>query len=104
MPSLRRRREYEAAVLTLMGNVLTEGYVIAEVTTTVNGAQREVTWAGKITSLTQPQVSLHGPYLLRPRGAAEPAAIRIVQGATDRRGLSSDEYLFKGEGSPPTLP
>ena len=104
MASIRKRKQFEADVLSVEGTRMSGCFVIADIETTVVQDHREVTWQGKITSLSEPQRSLHGPYLLRPSGGEGTATIDVIRGAEDRAGITSDEYIFLGSGAPPELP
>lgn len=104
VPSIRKRQQFAATLLSDRGQPLTECYVLADVETTVQGAQRRVTWRGKITSLSAPQHAYHGRYQLRPQGAEAAARIEVTRGAGERLGITSDEYDFLGAGAPPELP
>lgn len=104
MPTLRQRKQYEAEILSLSGSVLTRCYVLAEVETTMDGSMRVESWSGKFTSLSNPAGTYEGRYLLRPLDATESNEILVLEGAIDRRGLTSDEYWFRGEDCPPKLP
>ena len=103
MTTMRRRREFAALILTKMGRPVTEGYVHMEIETSINGRAREHRWSGKISSLTVPTSVLHGTYQLRPLDRTDLFPIRVVQGAGQRLGITSDEYLFLGEGDPPEI-
>ena len=103
MTTMRRRREFAALVLTKRGRPVTEGYVHMEIETSINGRVREHRWSGKISSLTAPAAVLHGPYQLRPLDRSDLFPIQVVQGAGQRFGITSDEYLFLGEGDPPEI-
>lgn len=103
MTTMRRRREFAALVLTELGRPITEGYVHMEIETSINGRVREHRWSGKLSSLTVPTSVLHGPYQLRPLDRADAFPIRVVEGAEQRLGITSDEYLFLGEGDPPEI-
>ena len=74
-----------------------------EIETSINGRVREHRWSGKISSLTAPASVLHGPYQLRPLDRSDLFPIQVVQGAGQRFGITSDEYLFLGEGDPPEI-
>ena len=100
MATMRRRAEFKAELRTLQGTRLGDCYAMADVETTVADGRREHAWRGRITSLSNPEYSLSGAYLLQ---AAEGGALRIevVDGATARLGVTSDEYAFEGRGEPP---
>jgi hypothetical protein len=96
VPSIRRRRQFEAEILTPQGTALSGCFVLADIETSVQGASRSVTWRGKFTSLTNPERAFAGPYLLRPRGASLGAPVEVTSGIKERKGLTSDEYEFRG--------
>ena len=103
MPTLRRRKDFPATLLTPQGHVLSECYAFVDIVTTVSEGVRSVAWEGRITSLTEPQHAYAGLYGLRPRDAEVAARIEIVRGAEVRLGVTSDEYEFRGAGDPPQL-
>ncbi|MEE9276904.1 MAG: hypothetical protein V3V06_00660 [Dehalococcoidia bacterium] len=103
MASIRKRKQFSATVLSVQGSAMGSCHVIADIQVTVVEGQREVSWRGRITSLTEPQYALHGPYLLQPHGSEQPVRIEIVDGATTRLGITSDEYEFLGSGAPPEV-
>lgn len=100
MTTMRRRAEFKAELRTLQGSRLGDCYAMTDVETTVAGGGREHVWRGRITSLSNPEYSLSGGYVLQP---AEGAGLRIevVDGAGARLGVTSDEYAFEGRGDPP---
>ena len=98
---MRRRRQFKAQLLTLQGVELSECFAIIDIETTRNGDLRERSWRGRFSSLSDPQHAFSGAYLLRARGGAEEARIEVVEGAAERLGVTSDEYLFLGSGDPP---
>ncbi|HJN91151.1 MAG TPA: hypothetical protein QGF05_00315 [Dehalococcoidia bacterium] len=104
MPSIRKRRDFPAEIQSVEGKRVSECHVYVEIETTVTNGQREITWAGKVTSLTDPDVTLAGPYLLQPQGAPASARINVYAGAADRLGITSDEYEFHGDDAPPEVP
>ena len=104
MPSMRKRRDFPAEVQSVAGKLVSECHVYVEIETTVTNGHREVSWSGKITSLTDPDVRLTGPYLLQPIGAVKGARIDVYAGAADRLGITSDEYEFHGDDAPPEVP
>ena len=101
MTTMRRRRQFKAQLLTLQGVELSECFAIIDIETTRNGDLRERSWRGRFSSLSDPQHAFSGAYLLRARGGAEEARIEVVEGAAERLGVTSDEYLFLGSGDPP---
>lgn len=103
MPTIRRRKQFNAEIQSVQGKRVSDCYAIVDVETTVVDGARAVSWAGKITSLSDPQHSLQGPYLLQAAGAATAAKIQVFSGAADRMGITSDEYQFRGEGDPPEV-
>lgn len=103
MASIRKRKQFEADVLSVEGTRMGGCFVIADIEITVVEDHREVRWQGKMTSMTEPQHALHGPYLLRPSGSESEAQIDVIRGAEDRLGITSDEYIFLGTGAPPEL-
>jgi hypothetical protein len=104
MPSIRKRRNFPAEIQSVEGKRVSECHVYIEIETTVSHGQKEVTWAGKITSLTDPDTTLAGPYHLKAEGAASSARINVWAGAADRLGITSDEYEFHGDDAPPEVP
>ena len=103
MPTLRRRKDFPAMLLTPQGQVLSECYAFVEIVTTVSEGVRSVAWEGRLTSLSEPQHAYGGLYGLRPRDGDAAARIQIVRGAEVRLGVTSDEYEFRGAGDPPRL-
>ena len=104
MTSIRRRRQFEAEVLSAKGQPLTGCFAFVEIETAMRGDRREQRWAGKLTSLTEPSAALDGPHLLRPADQDVRLPIQVYQGLETRMGITSDEYAFLGEGDPPSLP
>ncbi len=104
MPTLRKRKDFPATLLTPQGKALSECYAFVDIITTVSEGVRSRSWEGRITSLSEPQHAYAGLYALRPKGAAEASRIEIVRGADIRLGVTSDEYEFRGAGDPPRLP
>ena len=101
MTTMRRRRQFNAQLLTLQGAEISDCFAIIDIETTRSGDTRERSWRGRFSSLSNPQHAFSGPYLLRPRGEQEQARIEVVEGAAERLGVTSDEYLFFGSGDPP---
>ena len=101
---MRKRKQFQAHVLSLQGTVVSGCFVIADIETTVVGSFRQTTWRGRTTSLSEPQQALDGPYLLRSGEGSQPARINVTHGAEDRLGITSDEYEFVGRDAPPELP
>lgn len=101
MTTMRRRRQFKAQLLTLQGAALSDCFAIIDIETTRNGEVRERSWRGRFSSLSDPQHAFSGAYLLRPGGVDESARIEVVEGAGERLGVTSDEYLFIGAGEPP---
>ena len=101
MPTLRKRTDFAAAIHTLEGSAMSDCHVYAEIETTVEGGARVVRWQGKFTSLSHPELSFRGDYLMRVDGAD--SAITVHNGSQDRLGITSDEYEFWGDGAPPEL-
>ena len=97
---MRRRAEFKAELRTLQGSRLGDCYAMADVETTVAGGGPEHIWRGRITSLSNPEYSLSGGYVLRPAEGGE-LRIEVVDGAGARLGVTSDEYAFEGQGDPP---
>jgi hypothetical protein len=104
MPTMRKRKDFDAQIQSVQGTPVSDCHVYLEIETTIAGDQRDVRWAGKFTSLTDPTHAFRGSYLLQPRGATGTAKISVHGGAEDRMGITSDEYQFRGEGAPPELP
>jgi hypothetical protein len=104
VPSIRKRKDFAAELQSLEGRRLSDCYVYLEIETTIVGDQRDVVWSGRITSFSDPQHTFHGGYLLKPAGAERGSEIAVFQGDHDRRGITSDEYDFRGEDAPPELP
>ena len=100
---MRRRRQFNAEVLTLNGTSLSECFAIIDIETTRVGEMRERKWRGRFSSLSNPEHVFAGPYLLRPRGEEQHARIEVMEGAVDRMGVTSDEYGFLGSGDPPRV-
>ena len=71
MVSMRKRKQFNAQILTATGRPVTECFVIADIETEVAGQTRSVRWSGKITSLSAPQHALAGSYRLRPDGTEQ---------------------------------
>ena len=101
MPSLRRRKDFAATLLSPQGQRLSDCYVFIDIETTVAESGRHVSWQGRLTSLSDPQHAYAGLYGLRPQDAEATARIEIVAGAQQRLGITSDEYTFRGSGDPP---
>ena len=101
MTTMRRRRQFKAQLLTLNGAQLSECFAIVDIETTTSGGVRERQWRGRLSSLSSPEHTFGGAYLLQPNDGGEPARIDIVDGAAERLGVTSDEYLFLGSGDPP---
>ncbi len=102
MATMRRRQQFQAELLTTRGTLLTECFAIVDIETSRVGELRERSWRGKLSSLSSPEHSLGGAYLLRPRGTADDGSrIEIVDGFEERLGVTSDEYRFIGSGVPP---
>ena len=104
MPTMRRRKQFEAEIHEVNGRLLTGCFVIADIETTIEHNDRFVSWRGMLTSLTDPTKVLDGSYLMQPNGSEQSAEINVVHGALDRLGITSDEYEFRGQGDPPELP
>jgi hypothetical protein len=104
MPTLRKRKDFAATILTPQGKALSECYAFVDILTTVSEGVRSTTWEGRLTSFSEPQHAYAGLYALRPKGAAETSRIEIIRGAEVRLGVTSDEYEFRGTGAPPQLP
>lgn len=103
MTTMRRRRQFKADLLTTRGSLLTECFAIIDIETTRSGDVRERSWRGKLSSLSNPEHSLGGVYVLRPRGeSGDGSRIEIVDGFEERLGVTSDEYSFIGSGDPPS--
>lgn len=100
MTTMRRRAEFKAELRTLQGSRLGDCYAMADVETTVAGGRPEHIWRGRITSLSNPEYSLSGGYVLRLAEGGE-LRIEVVDGAGARLGVTSDEYAFEGQGDPP---
>ena len=100
MTTMRRRAEFKAELRTLQGSRLGDCYAMADVETTVAGGRPEDIWRGRITSLSNPEYSLSGGYVLRLAEGGE-LRIEVVDGAGARLGVTSDEYAFEGQGDPP---
>lgn len=103
MTTMRRRRQFAAEVQSKQGRPVTECYVYMEIETSVNGRVREQRWSGKFSSLTEPGSVLHGSHRLRPLAGEDAFLIQVVKGAEERLGITSDEYVFLGEGEPPAI-
>ena len=104
MTTMRRRRQFQAEVLTARGSVLTECFAIIDIETTRVGDARERSWRGKLSSLSNPEHSLGGAYRLRARGEdCDGSRIEIIDGFEERLGVTSDEYRFVGSGDPPRV-
>lgn len=101
MTTMRRRRQFNAQLLTLQGSQISDCFAIIDIETTRNGDTRERSWRGHFTSLSNPEHSFSGAYLLRPQGQEQNARIEVVEGASERLGVTSDEYRFLGQGDPP---
>jgi hypothetical protein len=104
MPSIRKRKQFAATLLTPQGTRLSDCYVFLEIETTVRDAERSVSWAGRLTSFSEAQFAYAGLHGLRADGSDATARIDITRGAESRAGLTSDEYEFRGSGDPPELP
>lgn len=104
MPSLRKRKDFAATLLSPQGQPLSECYVFVDIETTVTASGRSVAWQGRLTSLSEPQIAYDGLYGLRPKGGDTTARIDITYGAQQRLGITSDEYTFRGSGDPPEAP
>lgn len=104
MPTMRKRKDFDAQIQSVQGKPVSDCHVYLEIETTIAGDQRDVRWAGKFTSLSEPAHAFRGAYLLKPAGATDAAKISVLAGAEDRLGITSDEYQFRGEGAPPELP
>lgn len=104
MPTLRKRKDFAATLLSPQGQPLSECYVFVDVETTVVDSARSVKWGGRLTSLSEPQHAYTGLYGLRPNGVDAAARIEVIQGANQRLGITSDEYEFRGSGDPPEMP
>ena len=104
MPTMRRRKQFEAEIHELNGRLLTSCFVIADIETTIEHSDRFVNWHGMFTSLTDPKQVLDGSYLMQPTGSDQAAKIEVIHGALDRLGITSDEYEFRGQDDPPDLP
>lgn len=104
MPSIRRKKDFAAELQSVDGHRVSGCHAYVEIETTVIAGQRRVEWAGRFTSLTDPEHSFGGPYLLKPEGAPAGVEIHVYAGAEDRMGITSDEYEFRGEDAPPELP
>lgn len=105
MTTMRRRRQFNAQLLTLQGSQISDCFAIIDIETTRNGDTRERSWRGQFTSLSNPEHAFSGAYLLRPQGQQEgqqqDVRIEVVEGASERLGVTSDEYRFLGQGEPP---
>ncbi len=102
MATMRRRRQFPAELLTMRGTILTKCFAIVDIETNRVDELRERSWRGKLSSLSNPEYSLGGAYLLRPRGeAGDGSRIEIIDGYEERLGVTSDEYRFIGSGDPP---
>ncbi len=105
MTTMRRRRQFKARLFTLQGSQISDCFAIIDIETTRNGDTRERSWRGHFTSLSNPEHAFSGAYLLRPQGQEEGqeegARIEVVEGASERLGVTSDEYRFLGQGDPP---
>jgi hypothetical protein len=104
VPTLRKRKDFAATLLSPQGTRLGDCYVFIDIETTVADSGRHMTWAGRLTSLSEPQHALGGLYGLRPRDSDDTARIDIISGAQNRLGITSDEYSFRGAGDPPEAP
>lgn len=105
MSTMRRRQQFKAELLTARGMMLTECFAIIDIETVRSGGVRERSWRGKISSLSNPEHSLGGPYRLRARGEdGDGSRIEIIDGFEERLGVTSDEYRFIGSGDPPNTP
>jgi hypothetical protein len=105
MPSIRKRKDFQAEIFSVEGRSMGGCHAYVEIETVVEGDQREVSWGGRFTSLTNPEHSFRGPYRLKAaRSGGEGAKISVHSGAQDRLGITSDEYEFRGEDAPPELP
>ncbi len=104
MSTMRRRQQFKADLLTLRGQQLTQCFAIVDIETTTSAGVRERRWRGKFSSLSNPEHSFGGGYLLRARDSADSTRIDVVEGAFERLGVTSDEYAFIGVGHPPKLP
>ena len=104
MATMRRRRQFKAEVLTLRGQQLSECFAIIDIETTTSEGVRERRWRGKFSSLSNPEHSFGGGYLLRARDSEDSTRIDVIEGALERLGVTSDEYAFIGVGTPPNPP
>ena len=102
--TMRRRLEFEAEILSPTGDRLSGCYVFIDVETEVGPSDPHVRWYGKFTSLSDPSTAFDGVYRLRPTAQDAPSEIDVIHGATDRLGITSDEYQFRGLGPAPRLP
>lgn len=100
MTTMRRRAEFKAELQTLQGAALGDCYATVEIETTAGGDGPSHDWRGRLTSLSNPEHSLSGAYVLRPAQGGE-LRIEVVDGAVARLGVTSDEYAFRGQGEPP---
>ena len=100
MTTMRRRAEFKAELRTLQGAGLGRCYAMVEIETTLAAGERSHDWRGRLTSLSNPEHSLSGTYLLRP-AEGDDLRIEVVDGAAARLGVTSDEYAFRGQGDPP---
>lgn len=104
MPTLRKRKDFPATLLSQQGQQLSECYIFMEIETTVTQEGRSVKWEGRITSLSEPQHAYAGLYGILPKNGVETVRVDIIRGAESRLGITSDEYEFRGTGDPPKLP
>lgn len=106
MTTMRRRLQFSADLLTTRGSRLTACFAIVDIETVRSGSLRERSWRGKLSSLSAPEHSLGGAYLLQPSDPPDAPAVRIdiVDGFETRLGVTSDEYSFIGSGDPPAAP
>jgi len=104
VPSLRKRKDFSATLLSQGGQPLSDCWVFIEIETTVTDAGRSTTWEGRITSLSEPQHAYGGLYGLRPKDGQDTARVDVLRGAEARLGITSDEYQFRGLSDPPQIP
>lgn len=100
MATMRRRAEFKAELQTLQGAALGDCYATVEIETTAGTDGPSHDWRGRLTSLSKPEYSLSGAYVLRPPEGGE-LRIEVIDGAAGRLGVTSDEYAFRGQGEPP---